>query len=309
MKLATSTGDFTGYFDNDEARVDALYRAGFRHIDLSLYDMTSHAHPYMQDGWQEKILRLRDFAASRGMDFVQSHAPSANPLQFDEQREVCIAATRRALEICALLSIPVSVFHTGWSTDILYDAPAAGERYAIENMKFITPLLPMMEKTGVRLLIENSTHANMGERYYFYTGKEMKDFLRYANHPLLGACWDTGHANIEGHQYEDLVALGDDLCAIHFNDNRGTCDEHIMPYLGTMSVDEVLCGLREIGYRGVFTLECDSSLRNYDYRPGSRRPWNEKIAPVADVATAEAMEHTLFVCASSILTRYGYPVE
>ena len=37
MKLATTTGDFTRYFPDTESRIRALYRAGFRHIDLSLY--------------------------------------------------------------------------------------------------------------------------------------------------------------------------------------------------------------------------------------------------------------------------------
>ena len=63
-------------------------------------------------------------------------------------------------------------------------------------------------------------------------------------------------------EFDDIVALGHHLRALHFNDNRGHGDEHIMPYLGTMSVDEVMCGLRDIDYRGDFTFECDSSLRS-----------------------------------------------
>ncbi len=309
MILATTTGDLCRYFTTDAETITALHRAGFRHIDLSLYDMTGLSHPYMQDDWKEKIRSLKETADALGMDFVQSHAPSANPLEFNAQWEVSVAVTCRALEICQVLGIPMSVYHSGWSMELPYAMAGAGEKYAEENMKFIRRIIPTMEKTGVMLLIENSTHANMGECYFFYTGKEMKDFLQYANHPLLGACWDTGHANIEGHQYDDILALGDDLRALHFNDNGGARDEHIMPYLGTMSVDAVMCGLRDIGYRGPFTLEATSSLRSYNEWTGPRRPWNEKIAAEADTATAEALERTLYVCASSILTRYGYSVE
>ena len=36
----------------------------------------------------------------------------------------------------------------------------------------------------------------------------MVEFLNYVGHPLLHACWDTGHANCEGSQYDDIVTLG-----------------------------------------------------------------------------------------------------
>ncbi|MBQ8578232.1 MAG: sugar phosphate isomerase/epimerase [Clostridia bacterium] len=308
-KLATTTGDFARYYKDDEDRIRAMHRAGFRFVDLSLYNMTNYDHPYMQNGWETRILRLGALAASLGMEFVQSHAPNCNPLCFDENWETQVAVTARALEICGLLGIPCSVFHTGWNMDIRYTVPGDRERYYEGNMTFIRRLIPIMERTGVMLLIENSTHANMGDRYYFYTGQDMKDFLSYAAHPLLGACWDTGHANIEGHQYADITALGDDLRAIHFNDNRGEHDEHIMPYMGTMSVDEVMCALRDIDFGGAFTFECDSSLRPAQYWLGNRRPWNETAADEADLATKEAMERALYLCGESILTRYGYSVR
>ncbi|MBR5219956.1 MAG: sugar phosphate isomerase/epimerase, partial [Clostridia bacterium] len=143
----------------------------------------------------------------------------------------------------------------------------------------------------------------------FYTGQDMVDFIEYADHPLLGACWDTGHANIEGHQYDDIVALGYHLRALHFNDNRGHGDEHIMPYLGTMSVDEVMCGLRDIGYRGDFTFECDSSLRPANCWQGNRRRWKDEIIAEPPAAMFDAMERALYLCGEQILTAYGYSVE
>ena len=202
-----------------------------------------------------------------------------------------------------MLGIPHTVYHAGWKLGL------SKEEYFEQNMRFVRRLIPTMEKTGVMLLIENSTRANMGERYYFYTGQDMVDFIEYADHPLLGACWDTGHANIEGHQYNDIVALGHHLRALHFNDNRGHGDEHIMPYLGTMSVDEVMCGLRDIGYRGDFTFECDSSLRPANCWQGNRRRWKDEIIAEPTAAMYEIMERALYVCGEQILTAYGYSVE
>ena len=309
MKLATTTGDFGRFYSDNESKIRALYRAGFRHLDLSLYRDADPKSVFMQDGWEREVDRLRQVADELGMDFVQSHAPGGNPLKFGAEWDLLLAATRRSLEICALLGIPNTVVHLGWASDLPYEDKAAEDAYFERNMTFIRGLIPTMEKTGVMVLVENTTHANMGQSWYLYTGAEMKDFLRYAAHPLLGACWDTGHANVEGHQYADLTALGEDLCAIHFNDNRGGGDEHVIPYLGTMSVDEVMCGLRDIGYRGVFTFECDSSARPADYWQGNRRRWREERIAEPPLAFQEALERALYVCGESILTAYGYPVE
>jgi len=252
MRLATTTGDFGAYFVTDEERIAAIYRAGFRHIDLSFYHALDTEPFYMGSDWREKAERLKYFADSLGMDFVQSHAPSGNPLQFDSTWEDLVFATERSLEVCKILGIPNAVYHAGWAV-----GNTVREHFDF-NLKFLERLYPTMEKTGVSLLVENSTRANMGEQYFFYDGATMRDFIRYANHPLLHACWDTGHANIEGSQYQDLLDLGSELYGVHVHDNGGHGDEHDMPYFGTINMDEVLCGLIDSGYQGDFTFEVDS---------------------------------------------------
>lgn len=309
MKLATSTGDFGRYFPDNERRIRGLARAGFRHIDLSLYQDADPASVFMRDGWEKEVLHIRSVAEELGMDFVQSHAPGGNPLQEGAARDLLLAATIRSLEICAMLGIPNTVVHVGWADDLLYADKDAEEAYFERNMAFLRELIPTMEKTGVMVLVENTTHANMGDRWYLYTGREMKGFLRYADHPLFGAVWDTGHANVEGHQYDDLITLGKDLRAIHFNDNRGGGDEHVMPYLGTMCVDEILCGLRDSGYQGVFTFECESSARPASFWQGDRRRWKEERIAEPPLRVQDALERALYVCGEEILSAYGYPVE
>ena len=91
------------------------------------------------------------------------------------------------------------------------------------------------------------------------------------NHPLFHGCWDTGHANCEGSQYDEITAVGEHLYAIHYNDNRNWCDEHVIPYLGTLNHDEIMNALIDVGFKGYFTLECDSSLRKSNYWLGERR--------------------------------------
>ena len=106
--------------------------------------------------------------------------------------------------------------------------------------------------------------------YYIVSGKETREFVKFVDHPRFHACWDTGHANVEGPQYQEIIDLGDELYAIHFNDNRGTCDEHLAPYMGTLNVDEVMHALSDIGFSGPLTFECSSGLRPSKYWFGDR---------------------------------------
>ena len=60
------------------------------------------------------------------------------------------------------------------------------------------------------------------------------------------------------------------MFALHINDNRGNGDEHIIPYFGTMNLDEIMNALINIGYNGYFTFEASSSFRPASFWQGNR---------------------------------------
>jgi sugar phosphate isomerase/epimerase len=234
------------------------------------------------------------------MEFVQSHAPGGNPLRRDAQFEPLLQATVRAAEVCGRLGIPNTVVHSGCLPEIGW------EEFLQRNLEFYRLLCPVMERTGVAVLIENSTRVNLGTQEFFYTGAQMREFLERADHPLFGACWDTGHANCEGHQYRDLTDLGPYLKAVHINDNRGTADEHLIPFCGTCCFDEVMRGLTDASFEGPFTLECSSTLRPGKYWLGDRRTFGEGgrlTEPGPELY--DAAERLLYLAGKQLLDAYG----
>ena len=60
MILATTTGDFNCIKDHAE-RVRLVARAGFRHLDLSMYEIFPE-DPLFSDGWQAYALELKALA-------------------------------------------------------------------------------------------------------------------------------------------------------------------------------------------------------------------------------------------------------
>ena len=263
MRIATTTGDFIGNYDtgnfksgylaNDKAILDLLYEAGFRYVDLSMYSFTADCD-YMQSDWATKIAELKSYADSLGMTFVQAHSQGGNALNAAEY-ESLVAYTLRQIEICAALGIENIVVHPG------YKAGYTKQQWFDGNKIFFDALLEKAEECGVNVLCENSTSANLGSIYWANSGADMREFIEYVNNPYFHACWDTGHGNCEGSQYNDIIALGDELYAIHYNDNLGDYDTHMIPYFGTLNNTRVFRALAKIGYSGYLTFECDGSSR------------------------------------------------
>ncbi len=298
MKLATSTSDFDRFCSNYSDRIKYVYDAGFKYIDLSLYTVSENDALIISDDYQKTVDRIIKYAQEKNIQFVQCHSPNTNPLD-KNQFEKAVKWNIRAIEICGALGIPNMVIHSGW------DPNATKKEWFQRNKAFFERLFETMEKHNVNVLHENTTSANM-PWYYPKTGADMVEFSNYVNHPMFHSCWDTGHANIEGNQYEEILSLGNDLYAIHFNDNRGSQDEHIIPYFGTLNIDEIMCALKEINYRGSFTFEAGSTLRSQKYCLGNRREFSkEKRLSEPTLEMQFELEKFMYHVGKHILDSYG----
>lgn len=253
MKLATTTSDFRAYLKDDISKLNAFKKTNFKYLDFSFYDDAQEGSLLLSDKWQAEYKKIYKYASENGLKFVQAHSPGGNPLSFDENYKRLLESTIRSIKACKILGVQNIVVHSGVIGDVSKD------EFFTRNLEFYKLLFPHMEEANVNVLIENSATANMGSNYFFFTGEQMKEFLDYAAHPLLGACWDTGHANMMPiSQYDNILKLGDHLKALHIADNLGAADDHFAPFFGTVSLDEVMCALVDMGYKGYFTFESDN---------------------------------------------------
>ncbi len=270
MKLATTTEDFSKFLNTYHERIDCVCEAGFKYIDLSMYAIKENDELIFSENWCDNAKRILDNTHKKGAKFVQAHSPRGNPLLENQSMvDEHIKNTIRSIDVCGILGIPNIVVHAGIARGI------SKEENFEKNREFFRKLFPAMEKNNVNVLCENSTWRNTDGMYSANSGVDMKEFVEYVNHPLFHACWDTGHGNCEGPQYNEIKALGSDLYALHINDNRGTGDEHILPYFGTMNLDEIMNALLDIGYNGYFTFEAISSLRPSKFWQGDRRTFEK----------------------------------
>lgn len=256
--IVCTNGDFLAYYEKEptwaemtEKSIRAVAKAGFKYIDLSLYRIRSDSD-LMKDGWEDIVNNLKDVADVLDVEFRMAHSPGYTSFGSDEW----IATNKRSIDICNMLGIENLVVHVATST--------SKYQFFKLNTNGYGYILPYAAEKGVNILCENSTSKNTGSAWCINDGANMREFIKYVQDELgytnFHGCWDTGHANCEGSQYLDILALGDEMYAIHFHDNLGS-DSHMIPYYGNMNIDEVMRALKVIGYSGDFTLETDGSSR------------------------------------------------
>lgn len=295
MKLCTTTEDFKAYYTSDIDKLRELAAAGFRYVDFSMYN--NEAAAYMHDNWREDIRRLKAEADKLGVTFVQAHSPAFETLETLSPTEDPVEKTKqtiRSIEICGELGIPMTVVHAG----VKRNTPQE-ETFRL-NKEFYEKLLPTMEKTGVMVLVENVGIADNQGRFYMNTAQRLLEFVAYFDHPLMGICWDIGHANVFGKQHDEIVKLGKHLKAIHYNDNDRVKDLHTAPFLSTLDNDDAMRGLVDAGYQGPFTFETTSKIQH------KLRKF-EKLNNQTGVSlpVARAYEKALYETGKYLLSTYG----
>lgn len=282
MKLSTTTEDLKGYVDSMAEQLALFRGTGFRVFDLSLYDINYKGSMFLEkgDGWKKEIEAVGVMAEKLGYSFVISHSPSGQYFGSVENRENLILSTKRSIEACGMLGIKDTVVHS------VMMPKATPTEFMKENKKFNQLFFEDMEKHGVNVLIENSADIDT-PGYYLRFGAEMREYIEFVDHPMLFACWDTGHAHMrDDDQYKSIVTIGDLLHGVHIADNYGNADNHTAPYFGSCNFDPILQGLKDIDFKGTFNFESTRVLFPHKSWPHARKDWKykgEEVTKLHDV--------------------------
>ena len=130
------------------------------------------------------------------------------------------------------------------------------------NLRMTEKMLPLLEKHHVKLALENVYGLNYADSHVA-RAEDIMPIIEKIDHPLVGACIDTGHANIFRLDISEMARIyGKKLFALHVNGNAGK-DEHIIPYTSSgwcekMDYHAFTRTLCEIGYDGYYNLEIAS---------------------------------------------------
>jgi len=294
MKLATTTGDFFGYTKCQKAALTHIRESGFRYADYSFgCDLPGRTGVYA-DNYRDYFDEVAAHADRIGIKLVQGHSPMGKPLAPDNAQ--FIADTIRCVEACGAWGIPNLVVHSGYTPGL------TREETFRQNAEFFRPILASAEKYGVNILVENFNKMCVDGLYWIDNAPDLLRQVEVVSHPLFHAVWDVGHANMqEMPQDEALRMLGSHIRALHIQDNMGSADSHLTPFLGTLSLDAVMNGLIDIGYNGYFTFEVGGV-----YLPASKRRQYERDTRLsgAPLSLRCAYERYLYDLGRCVLEAY-----
>lgn len=125
-------------------------------------------------------------------------------------------------------------------------------------VKALKEILITCEEENVKIALENLVPIPQGSEFFFL-GDNINDFeyiFENIRSGYLGICLDTGHANIAEGVETYIEELGEYLSSVHFHDNLGSNDNHMIVGEGNINWGMVCQKLIEINYKGPLISEC-----------------------------------------------------
>ena len=236
----------------DEA-VRRIAAAGFDAVDANLVMICNNTLRLHTDDWKYEAEKIALAVQETGIELAQCHLPfKGKKVKWHTPEELAYYYEMfyRAIDVAGFLGIPWGVIHPErFIGQNLSDEECCRINHET-NDKYIEYAL----NKGVNIAYENmALGAKAGYCAYI---DQLVDLIDSYADPRIGACLDTGHANmVYDDQYEPILKLGHRLHCTHINDNLGKDDLHLAPFSGTVKWESVIKGLREINYPGVLNLE------------------------------------------------------
>ena len=130
-------------------------------------------------------------------------------------------------------------------------------------MKLYSSLVETLKGTSVTVCLENLFTSRMPKKYVAghcsnaeKTVKIIDELNSLCEKEHFGLCLDTGHINLAGADMREYIeTVGNRIKCLHVHDNRGTNDDHRLPYSGNIDWREFLTAMKNIGYSGNVNFE------------------------------------------------------
>ena len=252
----------------------SLYRDlaeyGYYGIDFSFGYIRDREY-LLSDEYSREVMDKYGKAKEAGLKICQTHltyygsnVKFSGEEGYRQNEESLLPVVIKEIELASAMECPIAVMHP-YFADVREDSRKG-------NIEFISKILPVLEKNGVTLALENIYGEENGNAYGDAHHSSAEDLLYYTeviDSPYLGICLDTGHAVIRGQKpVEMALAYGSKLKAVHLHTTIPVTDLHSIP--ATYSYGDrinwrAMCDtLENIGYGGTFNMEVRTSPKLND---------------------------------------------
>ena len=266
---------------NDECPKEGfglLKQAGFSCVDFSLNGYLVNNDIYQSNlnrFFDKSISELENYflkhkiaAKETGIKINQMHMPYPIYVPTAEKEindYLWNEMASKSMSICKFLECPYIVVHGFKLTRYLGSEDAEWAK----TEQFIDYIAPMAKEMNITICIENlydsiGGHIVEGPCCDVYKAIERIDRINEKyKAEVLGFCFDTGHANLVGIDFESFItALGNRLKVFHIHDNDGDDDSHTLPFYGTIDWESIMKAFAEVSYEGNLNYEAGLFVKN-----------------------------------------------
>ncbi len=264
-----------------------MRQAGFSCGDFSLNGYLLNSSLYQSEVntfFDQSLQELEHFFAPHkkgadeaGITINQMHMPYPNYVPRaakalnDYLRDV---VAPKSMQICAFFNCPCIVIH---GFKLAYFLGSEEEEWR-RTEKFLDNLAPMAKDMGITMCIENlydslNGHLVEGPCCNARKAADRIDRMNDRYHAqVLGFCFDTGHANLTGLDFEDFITTLDyRLKVLHIHDNDGVSDLHQVPFTFTKTRENLpstdwngfIKGLKNIKFSKTLSFETAPVLTSF----------------------------------------------
>jgi sugar phosphate isomerase/epimerase len=253
--VGLSTGSF--YHLNIFDCLEEIRHGGFLMIEVCSFPRHLDYH---NQGFSR---RVAEFISQLGMEVYSFHAPFDPSIDItslnQQRRQHAMEEILKAAEAAAILGAHQFVIHPG--PERTRQAPDEEHKLRLENAAFVLNRISRRcQELGIGFVLEN-----MLPHLMFGNISDILWIMGAIEKVTVGACLDTGHANLTGEIDRVIYKLSGHLKMVHINDNLGNFDDHLPPGKGHIDWYQLLVRLAKIGFNGVFILElAGGEKRNID---------------------------------------------
>lgn len=264
-----------------------LKKAGFSCADFSLNGYLLNSNIYkseLNDFFNKSLSELETFfwqhkkaAREAGITINQMHMPypvyvPAGSKELNDY--LCKEVALKSMEICRFFECPYIVIHGFKLVRYLGCEEAEWQ----QTKQFINSIAPVAKEMGITICIENlyeSIGGHLAEGPGCDARKAVERIDRMNDKygaEVLGFCFDTGHANLVGINFEKFITMLDyRLKVLHIHDNDGIGDLHQVPFTFTKTRENkpstdwegFIKGLKQIHFNKVLSFETAPVLNSF----------------------------------------------
>lgn len=127
------------------------------------------------------------------------------------------------------------------------------------NIEFMSELLETAKEYDITICLENMPFLD----FSLSKPADILRFVKTINDEHFKICLDTGHVSVFNKLSlgDSVRELDDEIRVLHVHDNKFSQDLHLIPYSGIIDWEDFAKALKEINFKGVFSLEAAPSAK------------------------------------------------